>query len=66
MMAVSYFMGRRSPLVLFCAGRELIDHVEKSNVPIMPHQFDKQYCWRKQSQLVEKDIDTASESEGRP
>ncbi|TWU44219.1 hypothetical protein Q31b_17550 [Novipirellula aureliae] len=35
---------------------ELVEHVEKYNVPVMPYQFDQEYSWRKQLPQVEQDI----------
>ncbi|MFC1766519.1 hypothetical protein ACFL6U_31125 [Planctomycetota bacterium] len=41
---------------------KLIEHVERYNVPVMPYQFDKQWSWRKQLSLIERDIKIAGEN----
>ena len=38
---------------------QLIEHVERYNVPVMPYQFDSEFSWRKQMSLVERDINLA-------
>ena len=40
---------------------ELVEHVEKYNVPVMPYQFDQEYSWRKQLSRVEQDIRSAEQ-----
>ncbi len=42
---------------------ELVEHVEKYNVPVMPYQFDQEYSWRKQMPRVEQDIRSAERNQ---
>ena len=35
---------------------QLVEHVERYNVPVMPYQFDQEFSWRKQLSRVERDI----------
>ena len=41
---------------------QLIEHVERYNVPVMPYQFDSKFSWHKQLSLVERDIKLAGEN----
>ena len=42
---------------------ELVEAVEKYNVPVMPYQFDQEYSWRKQLSRVEQDIRSEEQNE---
>lgn len=42
--------------------QEMVDLAEKYNVVVMPHQFDKEFSWRKHLEDVDKDIATARET----
>lgn len=42
---------------------KMVELAEKYNVAVMPHQFDKEFSWRKHLEDVDKDIATAMEVE---
>lgn len=42
--------------------QNMVDLVEKYNVQVMPHQFDKEFSWREHLEDVDKDIAVARES----
>tara|TARA_Y100001980_G_C14556908_1_gene353358 strand:+ start:128445 stop:130562 length:2118 start_codon:yes stop_codon:yes gene_type:complete len=43
--------------------QKMAEHAEKYNVEVMPHQFDKEFSWRKHLEDVDKDIVIAKISE---